>query len=213
MQTKHGNVNTDFILFIASGAFHTCKPSDLLAELQVSAMRSVGPGRRWLGGGGGARRLRDPLPRESVEGLASLGVSSRRDWCSAQRFRLFVMFYFHFCLLLFFNWTGIRFFRMLDPVGDVQGRLPIRVQLKGLTEEDMYRILTEPVNNLIRQQVELMRTENVSTLGNRGVREHGSGFQERLSRVRRGASPPPSPLSSPTALVVCGAAAMTYVQV
>ena len=32
--TKHGNVNTDHILFIASGAFHFCKPSDLLAELQ-----------------------------------------------------------------------------------------------------------------------------------------------------------------------------------
>jgi ATP-dependent HslUV protease ATP-binding subunit HslU len=32
--TKHGNVNTDFILFIASGAFHQSKPSDLLAELQ-----------------------------------------------------------------------------------------------------------------------------------------------------------------------------------
>mmetsp|Transcript_26426 Transcript_26426/g.59309 ORF Transcript_26426/g.59309 Transcript_26426/m.59309 type:complete len:459 (+) Transcript_26426:180-1556(+) len=75
ISTKHGNVNTDFILFIASGAFHTSKPSDLLAELQ--------------------------------------------------------------------------------------GRLPIRVTLKGLTEEDMYRILTEPVTNLIRQQVELMKSEKV----------------------------------------------------
>ena len=34
ISTKHGNVNTDFILFIASGAFHSSKPSDLLAELQ-----------------------------------------------------------------------------------------------------------------------------------------------------------------------------------
>lgn len=34
VSTKHGNVNTDFILFIASGAFHSAKPSDLLAELQ-----------------------------------------------------------------------------------------------------------------------------------------------------------------------------------
>ncbi|RYH04769.1 AAA family ATPase, partial [archaeon] len=34
ISTKHGNVNTDFILFIASGAFHAAKPSDLLAELQ-----------------------------------------------------------------------------------------------------------------------------------------------------------------------------------
>jgi hypothetical protein len=33
------------------------------------------------------------------------------------------------------------------------GRLPIRVELKGLTEEDLYRILTEPVTNIITQQV------------------------------------------------------------
>jgi ATP-dependent HslUV protease ATP-binding subunit HslU len=75
ISTKHGNVNTDFILFIASGAFHAAKPSDLLAELQ--------------------------------------------------------------------------------------GRLPIRVTLKGLTEDDLYRILTEPVTNLIRQQVEMLKSENV----------------------------------------------------
>jgi len=76
ISTKHGNVNTDYILFIASGAFHQCKPADLLAELQ--------------------------------------------------------------------------------------GRLPIRVELKGLTEEDMYRILTEPVTNLIAQQVALLSTEKVA---------------------------------------------------
>jgi hypothetical protein len=40
-----------------------------------------------------------------------------------------------------------------DLLAELQGRLPIRVTLKGLTEEDMYRILTEPVSNLIRQQV------------------------------------------------------------
>ena len=33
--TRHGNIDTSFILFIASGAFHSCKPSDMLAELQV----------------------------------------------------------------------------------------------------------------------------------------------------------------------------------
>ena len=32
--TKHGNVNTDHMLFICSGAFSACKPSDMLAELQ-----------------------------------------------------------------------------------------------------------------------------------------------------------------------------------
>lgn len=42
-----------------------------------------------------------------------------------------------------------------------QGRLPIRVQLKGLSEDDLYKILTEPKNNLIRQQVEIMKTEGV----------------------------------------------------
>lgn len=75
VSTKHGNVKTDYILFVASGAFHAVKPSDLLPELQ--------------------------------------------------------------------------------------GRLPVRVELQGLTEEDLYRILTEPVANMIRQQVELIKTEGV----------------------------------------------------
>jgi ATP-dependent HslUV protease ATP-binding subunit HslU len=42
-----------------------------------------------------------------------------------------------------------------------QGRLPIRVHLQGLTEGDLYRILTEPEPNLIRQQKELLKTENI----------------------------------------------------
>jgi ATP-dependent HslUV protease ATP-binding subunit HslU len=73
--TKHGQVKTDHILFIASGAFHLAKPSDLLPELQ--------------------------------------------------------------------------------------GRLPIRVELKALTEEDFRRILTEPEASLIKQYTALMATENV----------------------------------------------------
>jgi len=76
ISTKHGNINTEHILFVASGAFHSCKPSDLLAELQ--------------------------------------------------------------------------------------GRLPIRVELQGLTEDDLYRILTEPVTNLLRQHTSLLATENVN---------------------------------------------------
>lgn len=72
--TKHGMVKTDHILFIASGAFHVSKPSDLLPELQ--------------------------------------------------------------------------------------GRLPIRVELKPLSRDDFYRILTEPEANLILQYKELMKTEN-----------------------------------------------------
>ncbi len=73
--TKHGPVRTDHILFIASGAFHLAKPSDLLPELQ--------------------------------------------------------------------------------------GRLPIRVELKALTRDDFKRILTEPEASLIKQYVALLATESV----------------------------------------------------
>jgi len=73
--TKYGPVKTDHVLFIASGAFHTAKPSDLLPELQ--------------------------------------------------------------------------------------GRLPIRVELRALTREDFRRILTEPKACLIKQYVALMQTEGV----------------------------------------------------
>jgi ATP-dependent HslUV protease ATP-binding subunit HslU len=76
VSTKHGPVKTDHILFIASGAFHVAKPSDLLPELQ--------------------------------------------------------------------------------------GRLPIRVELKPLTRSDLRRILTEPEANLIRQHQALLATENVT---------------------------------------------------
>ena len=76
VSTKHGPVKTDHILFIASGAFHIAKPSDLLPELQ--------------------------------------------------------------------------------------GRLPIRVELRALTEEDFVRILTETDNALTRQYTALMQTEEVT---------------------------------------------------
>ena len=76
VSTKYGPVKTDHILFIASGAFHIAKPSDLLPELQ--------------------------------------------------------------------------------------GRLPIRVELRALTEGDFVRILTETDNALTRQYTALMNTEEVT---------------------------------------------------
>jgi ATP-dependent HslUV protease ATP-binding subunit HslU len=76
VSTKHGLVKTDHILFIASGAFHVAKPSDLLPELQ--------------------------------------------------------------------------------------GRLPIRVELKALNIDDLKRILTEPEASLIKQYIALMQTEQVN---------------------------------------------------
>jgi ATP-dependent HslUV protease ATP-binding subunit HslU len=75
VHTKYGTVRTDHILFIASGAFHVSKPSDLIPELQ--------------------------------------------------------------------------------------GRLPIRVELDSLTKEDFVRILREPENSLIRQYTAMMATEDV----------------------------------------------------
>ena len=76
VSTKHGAVKTDHVLFIASGAFHIAKPSDLLPELQ--------------------------------------------------------------------------------------GRLPIRVELEALSRDDMRRILTEPEASLIKQYVALLQTEGVT---------------------------------------------------
>lgn len=74
--TKHGQLKTDHILFIASGAFHVSKPSDLLPELQ--------------------------------------------------------------------------------------GRLPIRVELQALTRDDFRRILTEPEASLVTQYKALLKTEGVT---------------------------------------------------
>jgi ATP-dependent HslUV protease ATP-binding subunit HslU len=76
VNTKHGPVKTDHVLFIASGAFHISKPSDLLPELQ--------------------------------------------------------------------------------------GRLPIRVELKALSRDDLRRILTDPEASLIKQYVALLKTEGVT---------------------------------------------------
>ncbi len=75
VMTKYGMVRTDHILFIASGAFHVAKPSDLIPELQ--------------------------------------------------------------------------------------GRFPIRVELKSLTEEDFYKILTQPKNALLKQYQALLKAEGV----------------------------------------------------
>jgi len=49
-----------------------------------------------------------------------------------------------------------------DLIPELQGRFPIRVELEPLTRDDFVRILTEPQNALIRQYVELLRTEGVT---------------------------------------------------
>jgi ATP-dependent HslUV protease ATP-binding subunit HslU len=48
-----------------------------------------------------------------------------------------------------------------DTLPELQGRLPVRLELQGLSEEDFYRILTVPQNNLIKQQIALLKTDQV----------------------------------------------------
>jgi len=59
-----------------------------------------------------------------------------------------------------------------DMLPELQGRLPIRVELQPLTEEDFFRILTVPKNNLIKQQQALLATDNVTlTFDEDAIRE------------------------------------------
>ncbi len=99
--TKYGPVKTDHILFIASGAFHLAKPSDLLPELQ--------------------------------------------------------------------------------------GRLPIRVELAGLTRDDLRRILVEPEHSLLKQYVSLLGTEGVTLDFEDGaidaVAELAADINERIENI------------------------------
>lgn len=94
--TKYGTVQTDHILFIASGAFHLAKPSDLLPELQ--------------------------------------------------------------------------------------GRLPIRVELKPLSRQDMLRILTEPETSLIKQYVALLATEDVTLIFEHDAIDRIAGIATDINR-------------------------------
>lgn len=101
VSTKHGIIKTDHILFIASGAFHISKPSDLLPELQ--------------------------------------------------------------------------------------GRLPIRVELNALTQSDLKRILVEPEASLIKQYIALMKTEDVDIVFNddaiEALARHAHDFNERVENI------------------------------
>jgi ATP-dependent HslUV protease ATP-binding subunit HslU len=51
--------------------------------------------------------------------------------------------------------------KVSDLIPELQGRFPIRVELKSLTEDDFVRILTEPKNALIKQSAALMETEGI----------------------------------------------------
>jgi ATP-dependent HslUV protease ATP-binding subunit HslU len=96
VNTKYGMVKTDHILFIAAGAFHISKPSDLIPELQ--------------------------------------------------------------------------------------GRFPLRVELKDLGQEEFYRILTEPANALTKQYSALLSTEDIElSFGDDALREIAA-FAEQINQ-------------------------------
>ena len=49
-----------------------------------------------------------------------------------------------------------------DMLPELQGRLPVKAELKHLSENDFYRILSEPQFNLLAQQAELLKAENIN---------------------------------------------------
>lgn len=136
ISTKHGPVATDHMLFIASGAFTSAKPSDMMAELQVGMGLNFGLGC-----------------------LHPYAVSCCCR-CSSESESMFACLHCVLCMLPSgFQALSSRY-RVRCRNQDhkwyhcvhVQGRLPIRVELKGLTAADFEKILTEPECNMIFQQ-------------------------------------------------------------
>ena len=64
--------------------------------------------------------------------------------------------------ILFISSGAFHVAKPADLLPELQGRLPIRVELRALTEEDFVRILTEPEASLIKQYTALMATEGVT---------------------------------------------------
>jgi len=125
VSTKYGNVCTDHILFICSGAFHSCKPSDMLAELQGRL-----PIRVELKG----------LTQEVNLCLYEFSFSSHRiqlHW-SIEDVQWAV-----------FSWMSSK----------------VCAKIWGMVLwQDLYRILTEPEMNMIKQQQLLMKTEGIELI-------------------------------------------------
>ena len=64
--------------------------------------------------------------------------------------------------ILFISAGAFNISKPSDLIPELQGRFPLRVELKKLSSDDFVRILTEPQNALIKQYVELMKTEGVN---------------------------------------------------
>jgi ATP-dependent HslUV protease ATP-binding subunit HslU len=72
--------------------------------------------------------------------------------------------------------------RPSDLIPELQGRLPIRVELESLTESDFKRILTEPKNALIRQYIALLATEGVAVTFSDDAIDEISRIAARVNR-------------------------------
>ena len=149
VNTKYGPIKTDHILFIASGAFQLAKPSDLLPELQG----------------------RLPI-RVELEALTSEDFKRILQEPDYSLIKQYVALLKTENVELEFSEDGIdrianiasgafQLAKPSDLLPELQGRLPIRVELEALTSEDFKRILQEPDYSLIKQYVALLKTENV----------------------------------------------------
>ncbi|MEI6730884.1 MAG: HslU--HslV peptidase ATPase subunit, partial [Pseudomonadota bacterium] len=69
-----------------------------------------------------------------------------------------------------------------DLLPELQGRLPIRVELSPLSEDDMVRILTEPEASLIKQYIALLATENVSLEFNKDAIKEIASLATKVNR-------------------------------
>eukprot|EP01026_Neomeris_dumetosa_P054192 TRINITY_DN4868_c0_g1_i10.p4 TRINITY_DN4868_c0_g1~~TRINITY_DN4868_c0_g1_i10.p4 ORF type:complete len:136 (-),score=25.35 TRINITY_DN4868_c0_g1_i10:143-550(-) len=67
-------------------------------------------------------------------------------------------------------------------LAELQGRLPIRVELKGLTQQDFYRILTEPENNMIKQHQALLLTEGIELHFTEEAKQEVAKVAEEVNR-------------------------------
>ena len=69
-----------------------------------------------------------------------------------------------------------------DLIPELQGRFPIRVELEPLTQEDFVRILSEPQNALVRQYVELLKTEGVTLRFGQDAVEALAGIASKVNQ-------------------------------
>lgn len=73
--------------------------------------------------------------------------------------------------------------RPSDLMPELQGRFPIRVELKDLTADEYYRILTEPTNALVKQQIALMQTEGVNLTFTDGALQEMAEMANKANQI------------------------------